>query len=205
MSEYSKYSLRRQWGVPCHEHNRMSQTLLVLSSTQAVTTEARCGTDVSLPCNADFTANKYFSLTWYKQNKEGIIRKVLHDKSIRLYKFPRNVSLTEQNGLFLRKVRPEDSGEYECAVSANVGGQNGNFFVTLTVPECEPDPTTSLITLAAVQTEDTFVNRTQSHSGHPMPLAWSLLGYGAVALVKITLSVIVIWIFHVCSRRKRRR
>lgn len=70
------------------------------------------------------------------QNDEkprGIIRRHMSDNKMRLYKFPRNASFGEENSLFLPNVSPEDSGTYECALSADVGGRNLNLLVTLNV------------------------------------------------------------------------
>ncbi|XP_055078952.1 CD83 antigen [Periophthalmus magnuspinnatus] len=170
---------------------------------QIVNIEAKCGTDASLPCNADFSTNKYFSLTWYKHDKEGIIRIALENKQRRYYGFPRDMTLDEQNySLLLPKVTPADSGRYECAVSAKPGGQNLKLHVMLTVPECEPDVTTSATTVQVGETERTLLNVTQPQH---LPLTWSLVGYSAIALTKILLSMMIIWVFHICSRPKRRR
>uniref|UniRef100_A0A8C6UAE4 Ig-like domain-containing protein n=1 Tax=Neogobius melanostomus TaxID=47308 RepID=A0A8C6UAE4_9GOBI len=186
--------------------------IVVQFTTEAeeVKIEAKCRQDVSLPCNANFNSKDYFSVTWYKnefgpeekaQKKQqtGIIRKNLDEKEGKLYKFHRDVSVDEQNRLVLSKVTPIDTGEYECAVGANVGRRNINLIVKLEVPECEPDETT--ISMTTVDTDKTTSNR---ENRTDLPLIWSLLGYGAVALTKILLSAIIIWGFHIWTRRKRR-
>ncbi|KAJ0036264.1 hypothetical protein NQD34_004941 [Periophthalmus magnuspinnatus] len=172
------------------------------SQVETINIEAKCGTDASLPCNADFRTNEYFSLSWYK-NKDGILRIVLKDKQLFNYGFDRNVTLDEQNySLLLPKVTPADSGRYECAVSAQPGGKNLKLQLELTVPECEPDVTTaSFTTVQRGETVGTLFNVT--HAPH-LPLVWSLAGYSAVGLTKIILSMMIICIFHICSRQKRR-
>ncbi|XP_020785644.1 sodium channel subunit beta-2-like [Boleophthalmus pectinirostris] len=163
---------------------------------QMLRIEAKCGSDADLPCNADFRTNKYFSLTWYKNKKEGIIRIALEDKKRRYYNFSRNVSIDEQSySLLLPKLMPEDSGIYECAVSARPGGQNLYLKVELTVPECDVTPAL-LTTVKRGETERT-------HAPH-LPLVWTVVGYSAVGLTKIILSLMIVWVFHICTRRKRR-
>lgn len=49
------------------------------------------------------------------------------------YNFSREVTFGEKQNLLLRKVSPADSGDYECTISANVGGQNRNHKVSLIV------------------------------------------------------------------------
>uniref|UniRef100_A0A3B4AVY2 Ig-like domain-containing protein n=1 Tax=Periophthalmus magnuspinnatus TaxID=409849 RepID=A0A3B4AVY2_9GOBI len=143
---------------------------------ETINIEAKCGTDASLPCNADFRTNEYFSLSWYK-NKDGILRIVLKDKQPFNYGFDRNVTLDEQNySLLLPKVTPADSGRYECAVSAQPGGKNLKLQLELTVPV------------------GTLFNVT--HAPH-LPLVWSLAGYSAVGLTKIILSMMIIFIIFI--------
>ncbi|CAL1606474.1 unnamed protein product [Knipowitschia caucasica] len=166
----------------------MEFEVMLLSLTEV---SSRCGEDVVLMCEANIDVNKYLSITWYKGNKEGIIRKNLPDK-LSWYDFGRNVSLNNDNSLQLAKVTPDDSGRYECMVSARVGFQNLKLPVQLTVQDCEPDVTTE------------GPHGPEGPQAPHLPLVWSLVGYGAVAFTKITLSIMIIWIFHICSRRKRR-
>lgn len=68
-----------------------------------------------------------------KQKKHGIVRKGKSDTSTQNYNFTRVATFGEKYSLFIPNVTPEDSGNYECAISANVGGQNLNLGVDLTV------------------------------------------------------------------------
>ncbi|KAK7884397.1 hypothetical protein WMY93_027520 [Mugilogobius chulae] len=178
----------------CESQKKSKLLGQISSQTQHI--EARCGRDVFLPCKANFNINNYFSVTWYKKSA---VR-----KEIQKYGFPRDLSIDDHNSLVLQRAMPNDSGTYECSISANVGGQNQNLFVELAVAECEPETTPAVTTLSpqAVETERTFLNAT--HRAVHLPLTWSLLGYGAVGLTKIILSFMILMVFHLCPKRKRR-
>lgn len=49
------------------------------------------------------------------------------------YNFTRHAWFGEKYSLLLPRVTPEDSGSYECAINANVGGRNLNLEVNLIV------------------------------------------------------------------------
>ncbi|KAJ0064349.1 hypothetical protein NL108_006382 [Boleophthalmus pectinirostris] len=168
---------------------------------QMLRIEAKCGSDAALPCNADFRTNRYKSVTWYKT--KGIIRISLTDNESFKYDFPRAVSVEKQNySLLLANVRPEDSGVYKCEAGGILGEKTLYLQVMLTVPECEPDVTTaSMTTVQREETEGALLNVT--HAPH-LPLTWSLVGYTAMGLTKIIMSMIIIRILHICSRQKRR-
>lgn len=67
------------------------------------------------------------ALCWFEQilngKQRGIIRKLKAGKSS-LFNFSRQTSFGEDYSLFMARVTPEDSGRYECGISASVGGQN---------------------------------------------------------------------------------
>lgn len=67
------------------------------------------------------------------QTKHAIIRRGKTDGRTLTYKFNRPAEFGKHLGLLLRNVTPLDSGSYECAISANVMGQNQNLQVNLVV------------------------------------------------------------------------
>lgn len=67
------------------------------------------------------------------QTKHAIIRRGKADGRTLTYKFNRPAEFGKNLGLLLRNVTPLDSGGYECAISANVMGQNLNLQVNLVV------------------------------------------------------------------------
>lgn len=74
---------------------------------------------------------------WFQQlenqRKIGIVRRGKSGTSPQYYNFTRMAMFGEEYSLFIPSVTPEDSGSYECAISANIGGQNLNLKVVLTV------------------------------------------------------------------------
>lgn len=50
-----------------------------------------------------------------------------------VYSTSRPVMFGEKYSLMLLSVTPEDSGSYECAINANIGGRNWNSRVDLLV------------------------------------------------------------------------
>lgn len=82
-------------------------------------------------CKNDFFGFYFEQLHGHK--KLGIIRKGKGDVAPQYYNFTRLAHFEQKYNLFLRSVTPEDSGTYECAVSANVGGINYNPRVNLWV------------------------------------------------------------------------
>lgn len=65
--------------------------------------------------------------------RQGIIRRDKGAEVPHYYNFSREVEFGEKYSLFLQSVKPEDAGAYECYISANVGSQNLNLQVNLTV------------------------------------------------------------------------
>ncbi|KAL3974827.1 hypothetical protein ACER0C_023453 [Sarotherodon galilaeus] len=178
--------------------------LLHYASQSKIDIERSCNEDVSLECPVAEKNRNFLSVAWYKVNngnKHGIIRRGNGEDPV-YYNFSREVTFGEKQNLLLRKVLPADSGNYECAISANVGGQNQNHKVSLTVNECAP--TAPLTTL-------NYLNTTMATLTSPpcqtqvldLPVTWSIAGYLAVALAKIVLSLIIIWVIHLRSSRQR--
>ncbi|KAF1390114.1 hypothetical protein PFLUV_G00054750 [Perca fluviatilis] len=184
--------------------------LLVHYATQEMQT-ANCDEDVVLKCErpgVDIDTVDYLSVAWYKFNnqkkKNGIIRMSKDNNTPQYYSFPRSPqpSFGEKHSLLLPRVTPEDSGTYECHISANVGSQNQDLSVNLMVHACA--------TQADLTTMTTVLNTTQSaavchRQVEDMPVMWSIIVYVAVGLSKIVLALISIWVIEAVRMRSSRR
>ncbi|XP_034733571.1 uncharacterized protein LOC117948165 [Etheostoma cragini] len=195
----------------------MSQRVLLIklllvhyaTKSQQEMQTANCDEDVILKCGGPGVGTvDFFSVAWYKLNnkkkKNGIVRKANNNDTPQYYSFPRSPlpMFGEKHSLLLPSVTPEDSGTYECSISANVGGQNQNLQVNLTVHACATQA--DLTTMTAVW------NTTQSEAAcHKealdLPVMWSIIGYLAVGLGKIVISLICIWVFEAVRMRSSRR
>ncbi|XP_067384466.1 uncharacterized protein [Channa argus] len=187
----------------------MSQTALLIKllllhyATQSKTaTEADCNEDVSLACTGvDFDTINFSSVTWYKYNntdKRGIIRRAKEVNSTKLYNFTRTpvAMFGEQYNLLLQRVMPEDSGRYECAILANVGGRNQYLFVDLIVHECETNPELTTTTTMFNTTMEPCQERVED-----LPVMWSIIGYLTLGFFKILLCLFGIWAIRSCTTR----
>ncbi|XP_036958622.1 uncharacterized protein LOC119022143 isoform X2 [Acanthopagrus latus] len=182
--------------------------LLVHYTTQSSdVTHANCNDDIPLMCpGVDLDSMNFYSVTWYKLSnlkRQGIIRRDKGGNTTQYYSFPREVRFGDKYSLFLRSVQPEDAGAYECYISANVGSQNLNRQVNLTVGECvtmaEPTTVTKVTTPS---------NSLCNKQAQDLPVMWSVGGYVAVGITKIILSLISIWVIravHIRSERRRQQ
>ncbi|XP_076598283.1 uncharacterized protein LOC143327684 [Chaetodon auriga] len=184
--------------------------LVHLANQNPAETHANCNEDVLLPCpGVDTDSNDFLSVTWYKlssQRKHGIIRRGKGIEDTQYYNFTRLARFEEKHSLFLPSVTPEDSGSYECAISAHVGGQNRYLRVDLIVNVCvtQADPTT--VTNVMIMMMNTTHNHPLYHKNvEDLPVMWSIIGYVAVALTKVFLSLISIWVIRAVRIRSSRR
>ncbi|XP_037627441.1 uncharacterized protein LOC119489278 [Sebastes umbrosus] len=170
---------------------------------------ANCYEDVQVMCPDEaIDSRDFISVAWYKINnsqKLGIIRKSKDSKTPQYYPFTRShkPEFGEKYSLLLPRVTPEDSGTYECEISANVGGQNMNLEVDLTVHACvtQADLTTITTTPEFNLTQPNLPCHNQVED---LPVMWSGIGFVAVGLTKIILSLISIQVVQaVCMRSSR--
>ncbi|XP_028266749.1 uncharacterized protein LOC114439149 isoform X2 [Parambassis ranga] len=175
--------------------------LLVHYATQSQL-QAACNTDVALQCPGVSNSTDFLSVTWYKfmnNEKAGIIRgNGVHTPQ--RYKYHRDASLGDKQSLLLGGVTPEDSGRYECAIHAKVGGKNQYYEVHLTVHECTTQ--LEMTTVPNTLTNMTLSSQPCHKQGQDLPVVWSVVGYVALAVAKIILSLFTIWIFHIRSSRR---
>uniref|UniRef100_A0A671UAG2 Si:dkey-109a10.2 n=1 Tax=Sparus aurata TaxID=8175 RepID=A0A671UAG2_SPAAU len=181
--------------------------LLHYATQSSDVTHANCNDDVPLMCpGVDLDSMNFYSVTWYKLSnlkRQGIIRRDKGAEVPHYYNFSREVEFGEKYSLFLQSVKPEDAGAYECYISANVGSQNLNLQVNLTVGECVTlaEPTT-------VTNATTPSNSLCNKQAQDLPVIWSIGGYVAVGVTKIILSLIsilVIRAIHIRSERRRQQ
>ncbi|KAM7411376.1 hypothetical protein PAMA_021394 [Pampus argenteus] len=187
--------------------------LLVHYATQGLThIHADCNDNVSLDCQgAEIGNRKFLAVTWYKLSyakKIGIIRKSKDDESSQTYNFTlkRNneeISFGEKYSLFLPSVTPEDSGTYMCAISANIGGQNQDLTVNLTVNACVTQADLTTMTNALNTTQDS--ERLCHEHILDLPVMWTIIGYVAVGLAKIILSLFCVWVNKFCLHSRHYR
>lgn len=70
----------------------------------------------------------------HKGRKEGLIRRRQgHQLPLMYGSPPPSLAFGEEHSLTLFNVTPKDSGTYECAMNANIGGRNLNIRVELVV------------------------------------------------------------------------
>ncbi|XP_044068552.1 uncharacterized protein LOC122883638 [Siniperca chuatsi] len=181
--------------------------LLVHYATQIqAEIQASCNEDVPLKCPVvDIDSMDFLSVTWYKHNNQkklGIIRRGKDENLTQHYNFTRSARFGEKHSLFLDSVTPEDSGTYECYISANVGGQNQNPTVVLTVNVCTTQADLTTMTSVLNTTHSDLLCHNQVED---LPVMWSIVGYVALGLAKIILSLISIWVIQAIRIRSSRR
>ncbi|XP_053173720.1 uncharacterized protein LOC128357402 [Scomber japonicus] len=183
--------------------------LLVHYAMQSQTDiQTNCNDDVSLECKDDNRSREFISVAWYKVNeqgkKRGIIRKNRGDESPQPYKFNRTVMFGANHSLFLPNVTPEDSGIYVCSISAIVGGQNVNPKVNLIVQACMTQAPPTAMTMLTLNTTQGSEPLCLEHL-KDLPVMWTIVGYVAVGLAKIFLSLVVIWVIRSIRLRSSRQ
>ncbi|KAG7519926.1 CD83 antigen precursor [Solea senegalensis] len=166
--------------------------LLVHYATQSQRgIEANCNDDVTLKCpHNDIDSMDFLSVIWYKvkdKQKFGLLRKRKGEQ----VQAKGTAKLGEKYSLLLFGVTVKDSGTYDCTVMANIGYENLYSEVNLTVHEC--------VTKTVVTPVTTVLNINQSTEPCPvqvqdLPLMWTIIGFVAVGLLKIVLSLISIWV-----------
>uniref|UniRef100_A0A3P8ZAF0 Ig-like domain-containing protein n=1 Tax=Esox lucius TaxID=8010 RepID=A0A3P8ZAF0_ESOLU len=135
---------------------------------------AECNEDISMNCEA-VKNNMHKSITWYKlNNRTGIIRK--RDNNVpEKYDYPRPAWFGENDSLVLPRVRPEDSGTYECLIRAEIGKINRKSSVILHVSTGKP----LSLPMYPIQVLE-------------VSTVWTSCGFLIMVLVKITLCIISI-------------
>ncbi|CAJ1084601.1 uncharacterized protein LOC123975381 [Xyrichtys novacula] len=179
--------------------------LLQCTSVQSETeSHAKCGDNVTLKCSG-VESMEFISVAWYKFDKQkphGIVRRDKGEDNIQDYNFTRPTVFKEDQSLFLSSVVPDDSGLFECEITADLGHTNLHSKVKLTVNECENELMTTI-------TYEQNSTQTPSHGREEdLPVQWSITGVVAVGLAKIILSANIILVTRAVqtwSSRQRRQ
>ncbi|KAG9270883.1 hypothetical protein AMEX_G15889, partial [Astyanax mexicanus] len=91
--------------------------------------KASCNDDVILPCRVRDQTEKYRYVIWYRDNSAIIKRK---NNDLTLFNNS-TASLGVKESLVLWRVKPYDSGKYQCFLAADIGAKDAESQVTLTV------------------------------------------------------------------------
>lgn len=75
----------------------------------------------------------FFFQQLYGGINQGILRKNKGESKTTFLQTNQKAEFGENYSLLLPSVTPDDSGAYECAISAKLGGKNLHFKVNLTV------------------------------------------------------------------------
>lgn len=186
--------------------------LLLYAAQSRPEMDADCYEDVSVMCPVpDIDSMDFVSVAWYKLHspqKLGIIRRGKDNKTTQYYNFTRSIKpeFGEKHSLLLRHVTPEDSGTYECEISANIGGQNQNLEVGLKVHVCVTQAVLKTTTTATTPEFNTTQPDLRCHNQvEDLPVMWSVVGYVAVGLAKIILSLISIQVIRAVRMKSSRQ
>ncbi|XP_064155246.1 uncharacterized protein LOC135234501 isoform X2 [Anguilla rostrata] len=176
---------------------------------------SECGENITLPCDATRRSKQYRSVTWYKVSgtRTGIIRKA--QDRVQQFKAARMAEFGHDESLLVPGVRPEDSGDYECFLSANVGGENKESKLHLSVSECvTPADTTLADTTPVDTTPAALVTLTGMMSCFTAPcmdqvvevsLVLVVTSFSVIAFVKVILSIFSVWVLLLIRRRGERQ
>lgn len=186
--------------------------LIVLALTLGIVVgkdfTADCNEDIVLPCFALEKCQKYTSVTWYKlhnnsSDKSTMIILIKSEKVIQNENHNNSVSLDKNASLVLRKVAPADSGTYKCFIRAKVGEMNCQKDIRLNIPDCASTPTTFDSTTKFINeswSNITFpVSQVDENSEHHLIIC----GCIGVAVSKLVLSAVFIWVFKKLCELKR--
>ncbi|KAI7797648.1 putative hemicentin-2-like [Triplophysa rosa] len=168
---------------------------------------AACKDDINLPCDALQNSQRFTSVTWYKVHNATHSSVLINEKNIftPTDKKQDSVSLGNNASLILWKAAPANSGTFECCLHAKVGYKNSHSFITINISDCMST------TLPYFEFSTQFTNSTNLIMNMSTPLThmdknadlFIMLAYLGVALSKLLLSVLCIWVLHYKNIRKR--
>lgn len=182
-------------------------TLGTVVGNDEATIITECSGDIVLPCFALQKCQKYTSVTWYKlyNNSSDKLTMTILIKSenvIQNENHYNSVLLDKNASLILRKVAPADSGIYMCFIRAKVGKMNCHRKIRLNISDCASTP-------AIFDSSTKFINESWSNITFPMTQVDEksehliICGCIGVAVSKLVLSAVFIWVFKKLSELKR--
>ncbi|KAK2898672.1 hypothetical protein QQF64_032077 [Cirrhinus molitorella] len=191
----------------------MALTLNIVAGNDELTSvTASCRDDITLDCTFRQDCQKYTSVTWYKlynnSSDQSTLRFLIKSENvIQTDKHNDSVSLDENASLVLRKVAPVHSGIYKCLIRAKAGGKNCQNLVRLNISDCVS--TTSPITF---DFSTKFINESYANISVPLPyvdddnsVLFVLWGCVGLAVTKLVLSAVCIWVLKKLNKLNRRR
>ncbi|XP_058641010.1 uncharacterized protein LOC131545839 [Onychostoma macrolepis] len=186
--------------------------LNIVGSDELTFVTASCRDDITLHCTFHKNCQNYTSVTWYKFYNNSSDRSttmtilIKSENVIQTNKLNDSVSLDKNASLVLRKVAPADSGTYKCLIRAKAGGMNCQNLVRLNISDCM---STASPTIFDFSTK--FINESWANISIPLPrvndgsVLFVLWGCVGLAVSKLVLSAICIWVFKELSKLKRRQ
>ncbi|XP_072537691.1 uncharacterized protein [Salminus brasiliensis] len=141
--------------------------------------QASCNDDVTLPCQVRDATDKYRYIVWYRNNIAVIKRK---NNDVTFYNKSSPASLGVKESLVLRQVQPNDTGQYQCFLAADIGAKDIESYVSLVVSECETMVPTELSTADPLLSCPVHVLE--------IPALWAVLPFILFCLIKVGLCFI---------------
>ncbi|XP_043103000.1 uncharacterized protein LOC122350517 isoform X2 [Puntigrus tetrazona] len=192
----------------------LALTLNIISGRDDFTTNvgANCRDDITLHCNFDKNCRNYTSVTWYKiynnrSDKSTTMKiKKKSENDIKTNKHPDSGSPDKNFSLFLREVSPADSGTYKCLIRARAGGMYCVNWVRLNITDC-----VSTASPIVFDFSTKIINESWANVSIPWPhlnedsaffILWGCVG---LAVSKLVLSAVCIWVFRELSKFKRQQ
>ncbi|XP_016094870.1 CD83 antigen-like [Sinocyclocheilus grahami] len=185
---------------------------IVVGSDELTFVTASCREDVALHCTFHENCQNYTSVTWYKFYNNSSDRSttmtilIKSENVIQTDKRNDSVSLDKNASLVLRKVAPANSGIYKCLIRAKAGGMNCQNRVRLNISDCVSTASPIIFDFSTK-----FINESWANISIPLPhvnddsVLFVLWGCVGLAVSKLVLSTICIWVFKELSKLKRRR
>ncbi|XP_051525245.1 uncharacterized protein LOC127424265 isoform X2 [Myxocyprinus asiaticus] len=189
---------------------------VVVAEDKPLLITADCRDHIILPCAAFKNSQSYTSVTWYKIYNKTCSSILIQEKSVGTRtKYNNSVSLGKNASLILRKVAPANAGTYKCFLRAKVGGINNHSLLTLNISgiNCFDSVIVSLDCMSAVSPTFDFFTKFINGSSENISMTYVSMDAGlstlwasvGLALSKVLLSAVCIWVFKELRELRKRR